>query len=56
MYSLNVNWPKLSKPTAERCAEARQNFEFEVGQYPANYLVTADESAVNLLTTYRLNG
>jgi hypothetical protein len=27
-----------------------------VGKYPADYPVTADESAVNLLTTYRFNG
>jgi hypothetical protein len=33
-----------------------RDFALEVGKYPANYLVTADESAVNLLTTYRLNG
>ncbi|KAJ7659642.1 hypothetical protein DFH06DRAFT_1130413 [Mycena polygramma] len=46
----------LSKPAAERCEEARRNFVFEVGKYPADYLVTADESAVNILTTYRLNG
>ncbi|KAJ7663361.1 hypothetical protein DFH06DRAFT_947820, partial [Mycena polygramma] len=46
----------LSKPAAERCEEARRNFVFEVGKYPAEYLVTADESAVNILTTYRLNG
>ncbi|KAJ6514507.1 hypothetical protein C8R47DRAFT_939400, partial [Mycena vitilis] len=43
-------------PAAERCEEDRRDFVFEVGKYPAEYLVTADESAVNILTTYRLNG
>jgi hypothetical protein len=27
-----------------------------VGQYPPEYLVAADEAAVNILTTYRTNG
>ncbi|KAJ7193524.1 hypothetical protein GGX14DRAFT_378942 [Mycena pura] len=46
----------LSKPAAERCEEARREFALEVGKYPPEYLVTADESAVNLLTTYHING
>jgi hypothetical protein len=53
---LNAKHSQLSKPAAERCEEARRDFAFEVGKYPADYPVTADESAVNLLTTYRLNG
>lgn len=28
----------------------------EIGQEPPERIVTADESAVNILTTYRLNG
>jgi hypothetical protein len=47
---------QLFKPAAEGCEEGRRAFAFEVGKYPPNYLVTADESAVDLLTTYRLNG
>ncbi|KAJ6540644.1 hypothetical protein B0H19DRAFT_855328, partial [Mycena capillaripes] len=45
---LGMTSKKLSKPAAERCEEARRDFALEVGRYPANYLVTADESAVNL--------
>ncbi len=54
--NVHDNCFQLSKPAAERCEEARRDFVFEVGKYPVNYLVTADESAVNILTTYRLNG
>ncbi|KAJ7355349.1 hypothetical protein DFH08DRAFT_690544, partial [Mycena albidolilacea] len=50
---LGMTSKKLSKPAAKRCEEARRAFAFEVGKYPVNYLVTAHESAVNLLTTYR---
>ncbi|KAJ7340828.1 hypothetical protein DFH08DRAFT_646366, partial [Mycena albidolilacea] len=53
---LGMTLKKLSKPATERCEQARCGFAFEVGKYPANYLVTADESAVNLLTTYCVNG
>ncbi|KAJ7626238.1 hypothetical protein B0H17DRAFT_849791, partial [Mycena rosella] len=53
---LGMTTKKLSKPAAERCEEARRDFALEVGQYPVEYLVTADEAAVNFLTTYRLNG
>ncbi|KAF8160541.1 hypothetical protein K438DRAFT_1460794, partial [Mycena galopus ATCC 62051] len=45
---LGMTSKKLSKPAAERCEEARRDFALEVGRYPASYLVTADESAVNL--------
>ncbi|KAJ7771327.1 hypothetical protein DFH07DRAFT_714913, partial [Mycena maculata] len=41
---------------AERCEDSRRDFALEVGKYPAEYLVTADEAAVNILTTYRNNG
>jgi len=53
---LGMTSKKLSKPAAEQCEEARREFALEVGKYPPEYLVTADESAVNLLTTYRING
>ncbi|KAJ6516553.1 hypothetical protein C8R47DRAFT_954146, partial [Mycena vitilis] len=45
---LGMTSKKLSKPAAERCDESRRIFAFEVGQYPAEYLVTADEAAVNI--------
>lgn len=41
---------------AERCAEARREFVLEVGQEPPENIVCVDESAVNILTTYRQNG
>jgi hypothetical protein len=50
------NCLQLSKPAAERRETARREFALEVGRYPAEYLVTADEAAVNILTTYRNNG
>lgn len=43
---------QLSCAAAERCKEARQDFALNVGQYPPECLVTADEAAVNILTTY----
>lgn len=47
---------KLSKAAAERSEEARREFRLEIGAEPPERIVTADESAVNLLTTYRQNG
>lgn len=47
---------QLSKAAAERCEEARRQFRWEIGQESADRIVTADESAVNILTTYRTNG
>ena len=47
---------KLSQVAAERCEEQRREFAFEIGNYPPEYLVAADEAAVNILTTYRENG
>jgi hypothetical protein len=41
---------------AERCEEARRAFRLEIGEYPPEYIVCGDEAAVNLLTTYRMNG
>jgi hypothetical protein len=40
----------------ERCQEVRNTFALEIGAYPVEYLVAADEAAVNILTTYRTNG
>ncbi|KIM73865.1 hypothetical protein PILCRDRAFT_717017 [Piloderma croceum F 1598] len=53
---LGLNSKKLSKAAAERCEEARQQFRMEIGAESPERIVTADESAVNILTTYRTNG
>jgi len=53
---LNDLCSKLSRVAAERCEEKRREFSFEIGNYPPEYLVAADEAAVNILTTYRENG
>jgi hypothetical protein len=53
---LGFSSKKLSKAAAERCEEARRNFRMEIGDEPVERLVTADESAVNILVTYRRNG
>ncbi|KAJ7782937.1 hypothetical protein B0H16DRAFT_1263261, partial [Mycena metata] len=45
-----------SKKASERCAEARRDFLMEIGNEPASRIVCADESAVNILTSYRRNG
>jgi hypothetical protein len=47
---------QLSKVAAERCAEARRTFAMEIGNEPPERVVCADESAVNILTSYRDNG
>lgn len=47
---------QLSKAAAERCEEARHQFRMEIGAETLDRIVTADESAVNILTTYRTNG
>lgn len=47
---------QLSKAAAERSEEARRAFRLEIGAEPPERIVTADESAVNILTTYRQNG
>ena len=47
---------QLSKAAAEFCEESRQQFRMEIGAESPELLVMADESAVNILTTYRLNG
>jgi hypothetical protein len=58
-YEINlrsIDCFQLSQAAAERCEADRQQFAFEIGQYPPEYLVAADEAAVNVLTTYRTNG
>jgi hypothetical protein len=47
---------QLSRAAAKRCEDKRHDFAFEIGDYPPEYLVAADEAAVNILTTYRANG
>lgn len=53
---LGITSKKLSRAAAERCAHARRAFAFEIGAEPPERIVAADESAVNLLTSYRENG
>lgn len=47
---------KLSKVAQERCKHARRDFTIAIGDEPPERLVTADEAAVNILTSYRENG
>lgn len=52
----NTHLSQLSKAAAERSEEARRQFRMEIGAEAPECIVCADESAVNILTTYRLNG
>ncbi|KAJ7203048.1 hypothetical protein GGX14DRAFT_369858 [Mycena pura] len=56
MKILGLSSKKLSVQAAERCADARRAFIMEIGDEPADRIVCADESAVNILTSYRRNG
>jgi len=47
---------KLSKTALERCQAARDLFLFNIGDEHPQQLVFTDESAVNILTTYRSMG
>ena len=47
---------QLSKKAAEQCKEAQHKFSFEIGAETPEQLVCADESAVNILTSYWENG
>ncbi|THU82691.1 hypothetical protein K435DRAFT_604637, partial [Dendrothele bispora CBS 962.96] len=47
---------KLSKAAAERMEHLQVQFAVEIGKYPPEFLVCADEAAVNIHTTYRTNG
>ncbi|THU77560.1 hypothetical protein K435DRAFT_702093 [Dendrothele bispora CBS 962.96] len=53
---LGYSSKKLTRQAAERQQERRDEFFLKVGCIPPEYLVCADESAVNILTTYRTNG
>ncbi|KAJ6532396.1 hypothetical protein B0H19DRAFT_1005033, partial [Mycena capillaripes] len=46
----------LSRQAAEQCVHTRRDFLMEIGNEPADRIVCTDESAVNILTTYRRNG
>ncbi|KAJ7206849.1 hypothetical protein GGX14DRAFT_333961, partial [Mycena pura] len=50
---LGLSKKKVSRNASERDEELRRDFMFEIGRFPPEYLVFADESAVNVLTTYR---
>ncbi|KAJ7652170.1 hypothetical protein DFH06DRAFT_963748, partial [Mycena polygramma] len=53
---LGLSSKKLSRVASERCDDTRRGFFMEIGDEPADRLVCADESAVNILTSYRRNG
>ncbi|KAJ7749086.1 hypothetical protein DFH07DRAFT_721612, partial [Mycena maculata] len=56
MKRLGLSLKKLSRQAAERCADVRHVFLMEIGDEPADHIVCADESAVNILTSYWCNG
>ncbi|KAJ7615148.1 hypothetical protein DFH06DRAFT_961117, partial [Mycena polygramma] len=56
LHRLGISSKKLSRQAAERCEHARRDFMMEIGEEPAERIVCADESAVNILTSYRRNG
>ncbi|KAJ7763529.1 hypothetical protein DFH07DRAFT_697397, partial [Mycena maculata] len=56
LHRLGYGSKKLSKQAAERCADARRDFVMAIGNEPPERIVCADESAVNILTSYRQNG
>ncbi|KAJ7659630.1 hypothetical protein DFH06DRAFT_954656, partial [Mycena polygramma] len=56
MKQLGLSSKKLSRQAAERCEHARCDFIMRIGDEPAERIVCADASAVNILTTYRRNG
>jgi hypothetical protein len=51
-----LTFQKLSTIAAECCEEARRDFALTIGAEAPEYLVTGDEAAVNILTSYRSNG
>ncbi|KAJ7662385.1 hypothetical protein B0H17DRAFT_873593, partial [Mycena rosella] len=56
LHRLGISSKQLSKQAAERCETALRDFHMEIGDEPAERIVCADESAVNILTSYRRNG
>ncbi|KAF8310143.1 hypothetical protein DL93DRAFT_2030715, partial [Clavulina sp. PMI_390] len=53
---LGFSSKRLSKRAAERNERKRAQFMLRIGQYQPRQLVFVDESALNIKTTYRLNG
>ncbi|THU88254.1 hypothetical protein K435DRAFT_613697, partial [Dendrothele bispora CBS 962.96] len=53
---LGYSQKKLSKEASERLEHLTDQFIMKIGKYPPEYLVCADEAAVNVHTTYRTNG
>jgi hypothetical protein len=47
---------QLSRVAAECCEEACLDYLMKISKEPVERLVFTDESAVNILTTYRANG
>ncbi|KAJ7595271.1 hypothetical protein C8J56DRAFT_775674, partial [Mycena floridula] len=53
---LGITNKKVSQRLNHASRLAIQDFSLAITEYPPSYLVCADESAVNILTTYHLNG
>ena len=51
-----LTFQKLSKIAADCCEEAWRDFALTIGAEPPEYLITGDEAAVNILTSYWSNG
>jgi hypothetical protein len=56
MATCSTHLLQLSKVAAEWSKEAQHQFHMEIGVEAPECIVCADESVVNILTTYRLNG
>ncbi|KAJ7301127.1 hypothetical protein DFH08DRAFT_724654 [Mycena albidolilacea] len=56
LHHLGYGSKKLSKKAAECRAEACQDFVMKISNEPTDHIVCVDESAVNILTSYRQNG
>ncbi|THU82808.1 hypothetical protein K435DRAFT_690821, partial [Dendrothele bispora CBS 962.96] len=53
---LGYSSKKLTRQANERLESRRLGYLMEIGDEPPERLVCGDESAVNILTTYRTNG
>jgi hypothetical protein len=53
---LGMTMKKLSQKAAELCEEKCRHFVLAISNESFERIVTADESAVNVLTTFRENG
>ncbi|EJD33488.1 hypothetical protein AURDEDRAFT_41209, partial [Auricularia subglabra TFB-10046 SS5] len=53
---LGISNKRLSKHALERTEDSRMTYQFTAGGEETDYFVFVDESAIDLCTTYRLNG